>query len=61
MRTDTGLGDVACNCTAGASMRVLGEHGAVLGARMGGLLAARVLSGAYRRVTVMERDGNRGR
>jgi 2-polyprenyl-6-methoxyphenol hydroxylase-like FAD-dependent oxidoreductase len=37
-------------------MRKLGEHGVVLGASMGGLLAARVLAGAYRRVTVVERD-----
>ncbi|HEY1968655.1 MAG TPA: 2-polyprenyl-6-methoxyphenol hydroxylase-like oxidoreductase [Pseudonocardia sp.] len=37
-------------------MRVLGEHGVVLGASMGGLMAARVLSDSYRRVTVVERD-----
>jgi 2-polyprenyl-6-methoxyphenol hydroxylase-like FAD-dependent oxidoreductase len=37
-------------------MRVLGEHGVVLGASMGGLLAARVLADSYRRVTVVERD-----
>jgi 2-polyprenyl-6-methoxyphenol hydroxylase-like FAD-dependent oxidoreductase len=37
-------------------MRVLGEHGVVLGASMGGLMAARVLADAYRRVTVVERD-----
>lgn len=37
-------------------MRMLGEHGVVLGASMGGLMAARVLSDAYERVTVVERD-----
>ena len=37
-------------------MRVLGEHGVVLGASMGGLMAARVLSGSYQRVTVIDRD-----
>jgi len=37
-------------------LRVLGEHGLVLGASMGGLMAARVLSDAYTRVTVVERD-----
>ena len=37
-------------------MRKIGDHAAVLGASMGGLLAARVLADAYRRVTVVERD-----
>ena len=37
-------------------MRRNGDHAVVLGAGIGGLLAARVLSDAYRRVTVMERD-----
>jgi 2-polyprenyl-6-methoxyphenol hydroxylase-like FAD-dependent oxidoreductase len=37
-------------------MRVLGEHGVVLGASMAGLMAARVLSDVYQRVTVVERD-----
>jgi 2-polyprenyl-6-methoxyphenol hydroxylase-like FAD-dependent oxidoreductase len=37
-------------------MPVLGEHGVVLGASMAGLMAARVLSDSYRRVTVVERD-----
>jgi 2-polyprenyl-6-methoxyphenol hydroxylase-like FAD-dependent oxidoreductase len=37
-------------------MRKLGEHGVVLGASTGGLTAARVLSDAYQRVTVVERD-----
>ena len=32
------------------------DHAAVLGASMGGLLAARVLADAYRRVTILERD-----
>jgi 2-polyprenyl-6-methoxyphenol hydroxylase-like FAD-dependent oxidoreductase len=38
-------------------MRKLGEHAVVLGASMAGLLAARVLSDAYERVTLVERDG----
>jgi 2-polyprenyl-6-methoxyphenol hydroxylase-like FAD-dependent oxidoreductase len=33
-----------------------GDHAVVLGASMGGLLAARVLADAYRRVTIIERD-----
>ncbi len=37
-------------------MRVLGERAVVLGASMGGLLAARVLADFYRTVTVVERD-----
>jgi 2-polyprenyl-6-methoxyphenol hydroxylase-like FAD-dependent oxidoreductase len=37
-------------------MRRIGDHAVVLGAGMGGLLAARVLADAYRRVTVVERD-----
>ncbi len=37
-------------------MAKIGEHAAVLGASMGGLLAARVLSDFYRTVTVVERD-----
>jgi len=37
-------------------MRQIGEHAVVLGAGMAGLVAARVLSDAYRRVTVVERD-----
>ena len=37
-------------------MRRNGDHAVVLGASMGGLLAARVLSDAYQRVTVVERD-----
>ncbi len=37
-------------------MQKIGEHAVVLGAGMGGLLAARVLSDAYERVTVIERD-----
>jgi 2-polyprenyl-6-methoxyphenol hydroxylase-like FAD-dependent oxidoreductase len=34
----------------------MGEHAVVLGAGMGGLLAARVLRNHFRRVTVLERD-----
>jgi hypothetical protein len=37
-------------------MPVLGERAVVLGASMGGLLAARVLTNFYRTVTVVERD-----
>ncbi|MGH3737489.1 MAG: FAD-dependent oxidoreductase [Micromonosporaceae bacterium] len=37
-------------------MATIGGHAVVLGAGMGGLLAARVLADAYRRVTVVERD-----
>ena len=33
-----------------------GDHAVVLGASVGGLLAARVLADAYRRVTIVERD-----
>jgi 2-polyprenyl-6-methoxyphenol hydroxylase-like FAD-dependent oxidoreductase len=38
------------------AMQKIGDHAAVLGASMGGLLAARVLADAYRRVTIVERD-----
>jgi 2-polyprenyl-6-methoxyphenol hydroxylase-like FAD-dependent oxidoreductase len=37
-------------------MTKLGEHAVVLGASMGGLVAARVLSDFYENVTVVERD-----
>jgi 2-polyprenyl-6-methoxyphenol hydroxylase-like FAD-dependent oxidoreductase len=37
-------------------MTMLGEHAVVLGASTAGLLAARVLSEAYRHVTMVERD-----
>jgi 2-polyprenyl-6-methoxyphenol hydroxylase-like FAD-dependent oxidoreductase len=37
-------------------MSKLGDHAVVLGASMGGLLAARVLADFYRTVTVIERD-----
>jgi 2-polyprenyl-6-methoxyphenol hydroxylase-like FAD-dependent oxidoreductase len=37
-------------------MQKIGDHAVVLGASMGGLLAARVLADAYRRVTIVERD-----
>ncbi|PZS26415.1 MAG: hypothetical protein DLM61_18305 [Pseudonocardiales bacterium] len=33
-----------------------GDHAVVLGASMAGLLAARVLTEAYRKVTVIDRD-----
>src|SRR3954451_2648676 len=39
-----------------AAMRQIGEHAVVLGASMAGLLAARALADAYKRVTVVERD-----
>jgi|SRR5208337_2552239 len=38
-------------------MKRLGEHAMVIGASMGGLLAARALSDFYTAVTVLERDG----
>jgi 2-polyprenyl-6-methoxyphenol hydroxylase-like FAD-dependent oxidoreductase len=34
----------------------IGDHAVVLGASMGGLLAARVLADAYQRVTIVDRD-----
>lgn len=37
-------------------MKTLGQHAIVIGASMGGLLAARVLSNHYERVTLVERD-----
>ncbi|WP_216843896.1 FAD-dependent oxidoreductase [Phytoactinopolyspora alkaliphila] len=37
-------------------MRQIGDHAVVLGAGVGGLLAARVLADAYERVTLVERD-----
>jgi 2-polyprenyl-6-methoxyphenol hydroxylase-like FAD-dependent oxidoreductase len=37
-------------------MRKLGDHAVILGAGRAGLLAARVLSDAYERVTLVERD-----
>ena len=37
-------------------MRKIGDHAVVLGASMAGLLAARVLTDAYERVTIVERD-----
>jgi 2-polyprenyl-6-methoxyphenol hydroxylase-like FAD-dependent oxidoreductase len=37
-------------------MKTIGEHAIVLGASMGGLLAARVLADAYEHVTVVDRD-----
>lgn len=37
-------------------MPLLGERAIVLGASMGGLLAARVLADSFRSVTVVERD-----
>jgi 2-polyprenyl-6-methoxyphenol hydroxylase-like FAD-dependent oxidoreductase len=37
-------------------MRQIGEHAVVLGASMSGLLAARALTEAYERVTIVERD-----
>src|SRR6201995_1123131 len=36
-------------------MRTIGDHAAVLGGSMGGLLTARVRADAYRRVTIVER------
>jgi 2-polyprenyl-6-methoxyphenol hydroxylase-like FAD-dependent oxidoreductase len=38
-------------------MKPIGEHAVVIGASMGGLLAARALADFYGQVTVLERDG----
>jgi 2-polyprenyl-6-methoxyphenol hydroxylase-like FAD-dependent oxidoreductase len=38
-------------------MKRIGEHAVVIGASMGGLLAARALADFYGKVTVLERDG----
>ncbi|HXZ72662.1 MAG TPA: hypothetical protein VEH31_17570, partial [Streptosporangiaceae bacterium] len=51
----TGTGP-ATALTGRPGMRMIGDHAVVLGASMGGLLAARVLADAYRRVTIVERD-----
>ena len=40
----------------GVAVAALGERAVVLGASMGGLLAARVLADFYETVTVVERD-----
>ena len=37
-------------------MRQIGEHAVVIGASMGGLLAARALADFFEKVTVLERD-----
>lgn len=37
-------------------MKRIGEHAVVIGASMGGLLAARALADFYGQVTVLERD-----
>ena len=37
-------------------MPKIGDHAVVVGASMGGLLAARVLADAYQRVTIVDRD-----
>ena len=42
--------------TGRSECRRLGDHAVVLGASVGGLLVARVLADAYRRVTIVERD-----
>src|SRR5205809_2867781 len=39
-----------------ASKRNLGQHAIVIGGSMAGLLAARVLSDCYQKVTLVERD-----
>ena len=41
---------------AGCIMKRIGEHAVVIGASMGGLLAARALADFYGQVTVLERD-----
>src|SRR5215472_14691592 len=42
--------------TGRSEMPKVGDHAVVVGASMGGLLAARVLADSYRQVTVVERD-----
>jgi 2-polyprenyl-6-methoxyphenol hydroxylase-like FAD-dependent oxidoreductase len=49
-------GRVRVDTAAIMAMRGLGEHGVVLGASMGGLVAGKVLAQFYRRVTVLDRD-----
>jgi 2-polyprenyl-6-methoxyphenol hydroxylase-like FAD-dependent oxidoreductase len=49
-------GRIATNLNWRIAMKKLGEHAVVIGAGIGGLLAARVLSDFYTRVTVLERD-----
>ena len=39
-----------------SSTNVIGEHAVVIGAGLGGLLAAQVLADRFERVTVVERD-----
>jgi len=48
--------DVAAQPLAPKNPQELGDHAVVLGASMGGLLAARVLADFFRTVTVVERD-----
>ena len=43
-------------CTAVTGAQRVGEHAIVIGCSIAGLLAARVLSDAYERVTIIERD-----
>jgi 2-polyprenyl-6-methoxyphenol hydroxylase-like FAD-dependent oxidoreductase len=63
--TALGLAGVAADALAGGAARYptgrsempeIGDHAVVVGASMGGLLAARVLADSYRRVTIAERD-----
>lgn len=49
------IGGKLCRGVRGLVPRI-GEHAVVLGASMGGLLAARVLADFYQTVTVVERD-----
>src|SRR6266545_2836113 len=43
--------------SGGAAMQRAGQRAVVIGASMGGLLAARVLADRYAQVTLVERDG----
>src|SRR4051812_38519801 len=53
---ESGTSVLAPSSRQEAAMRQIGEHAVVLGASMAGLLAARALTDAYKRVTVVERD-----
>jgi pimeloyl-ACP methyl ester carboxylesterase len=50
------LSELTLAIRAGCIMKRIGEHAVVIGASMGGLLAARALADFYEQVTVLERD-----
>ena len=53
---DVAAGELATARSGRPEVRQIGDQAVILGASMGGLLAARVLADAYRRVTIVERD-----